>query len=750
MGTWIGKRRPVAGGTASVAFFAAATWGAAAIASGGAAGGPPSAPPSPGSPRASVRIARPAASEVVYGPAVLRAEVVPPAGARVLFVDLFADGALAGRDAAAPYEARWDAGRSLGSHVLRAVARFSDGTSAEDLITTRGLDLRHHEVVEGAPIERVELLVSVTDEEGGPVTGLTASDFEVREGGAPVVVKGFEVLGGRAEVPLSVAILVDRSGSMRFAMKKWREAALALLASLRPRDQIRVSAFSDEHVVLQDFTRDAASLAASLDAIGPAGGGTRLFRAIFESVRDMRDLPGRKALIVLTDGADTDYTSPSSPVFAGMYAVLAETARMASRAGVTVIVVLPGPTGRGYLAVQDLALQTGGWWTYPSEDLRALMRRLGERLLSAYVIEYDADRPADPDRKRPVKVTLRPGLGERLEVRAALGTYARLDALDALRGDLAAGNDAQRARAARELGRLDAPDVPELLLRALKDGSPEVRAEAVGALAERREPAALAKVLRRIHDADLRVREAAFEAAVRYGADSIPALEEASRSRSPARIPALQALGRIGDPRALPAIEAALAEKDCAVRAAAAEAAGSAALLIAGPAGAGEDPASAPAPAGGARRLLRAALADPCAEASGSAAVGLGRLGDRSALPRLLEIVSAEEPGPRLPEAILALASFPEPPALAAVERHLRAEGPAREAARRAAASAYRGAAVTGRPIPREEAVERLVALGGEEALMVLRDLEAAGAAGGADPGWRARIEEAIRRAGGA
>src|SRR5262249_59295743 len=132
------------------------------------------------------------------------------------------------------------------------------------------------------------------------VTGLTADNFELREDQAVLPILSLRAVAETSDVPLSIAVLVDRSGSMEFKMKQWAPATVDLLAALRPIDQVRVSAFSDEATILQDFTHDAASLAASLAGIVPGGGSTRLFRAIVETIRDMRDLPGRNALILLT------------------------------------------------------------------------------------------------------------------------------------------------------------------------------------------------------------------------------------------------------------------------------------------------------------------------------------------------------------------------------------------------------------------------------------------------------------------
>lgn len=593
------------------------------------------AAPAPGEPglAASVRILSPSPSEVIHGMTDVEVEVIPLGGRSVVKVEIFADGSLLARDPVAPYRAQWDAGDSLGSHVIRAVAVLDDGSRSEDLVTTRGLRLVEKEVVEATPIEHVELLVSVTDGEGRPVTGLDGQDFRITEDGKPVTLTRLTALSHRLDQPLSVALLVDRSGSMRVHMAKIARAATQLLGVMRPVDQVRVAAFSEEMVVLQDFTRDPLSLLESLNDIGPPVGGTRLFKAIHDTVRDMRDRPGRKVLVVLTDGLDTDYTSPSSPITANMYAPLQEVARTASRAGVTVVVILPGPTGRGYLAVQDLAIQTGGWYAYPGDDFADTVRELGERMLAAYVAEYDVERPQDPDRKRPVEVALAAGNPGDWEVTAALGTYAGLDLFDALAADLEDGTAVQRARAAREIALFRRKEVTELLAEALEDKDPGVRSAAADSLSELRDRGTMEDVLALLRDADPTVRQAAFEAAVRYGGPAVPWLKERAGRRGTGRQEALIALGSIGGEEAAEALAQGLGHARCAVRAAAADGAG---RLLAGMRGrSATDALKDRDTYRGLVEALRATREDSCEEAAAAARGALERLNPPEGSPEI-------------------------------------------------------------------------------------------------------------------
>jgi VWFA-related protein len=586
----------------------------------------------------SVRFVSPSPGDVAYGETLLRVAVSPPPGVGVTRVDFYVDEELVGRDLVPPFQGPWDAGEGLSSHTYRATVIFSDGATVTNTMTSRGLALVEHEIVEGTPIEHVELLVSVVNRKGEVVTGLHRDQFEIRDGGSPVRILSFEGLEELKEIPLSISVLVDRSESVSQQMGKWREACLALLGSLRINDQVRVAVFADEMVILQDFTRDTSSLLASLEGIDMAGGATHLYRALSETTRDMRDLPGRKAVIVLTDGADSEFGLASGS-FVSMHPILKATAAMASRAGVTVIVILPGPSSL-YLAVQDLAAQTGGWWMYTSDDLPALMGRLGERLLGSYLISYDVSRPGNVDKKRSIKVKLEGDQDQGWKVSAALGTYASLELERRLKSDLREGNDLQRARAATELGHLGTEDAGKLLLKALDDRSPEVRRAVLGSLAELGEVGALKRVVARFRDVDRSVREAARAAAVRFGSPALPYLEEAARSRGPARADAVRAAGAIGDPAALSLLEEASGSRSCEERAAAADGAGyllalTEGFVVTGPSFEVADPPWA-------QRILEKTLADPCAMAAATATVALGRLGHAEALRSLLVVASED------------------------------------------------------------------------------------------------------------
>jgi len=186
---------------------------------------------------------------------------------------------------------------ALGS-AARAAAPESPPARAPAAPPVASAPLREYVRVVQRPYLRVGLTVTVVDRDGKPVRGLSRGDFLVREDGDEAELVDFGVEAERRDRPLSVAVLLDLSYSMGSQVKKVREAAEALLASLRPGDEIRVAKFNDELTVLQDFTGDPGDPAKTLKRIGAASGGTAIFRSLDWTLRDLRTRPGRKVILV--------------------------------------------------------------------------------------------------------------------------------------------------------------------------------------------------------------------------------------------------------------------------------------------------------------------------------------------------------------------------------------------------------------------------------------------------------------------
>jgi Ca-activated chloride channel homolog len=185
----------------------------------------------------------------------------------------------------------------------------ADGTSR-----TNGVEVGEDDVVR-VDTQLVPVPVVVRDREGRPVTGLTASDFQVYEDDRPQRVAAFAT----TDAPFEVALLLDTSGSTREEVALIRRAATAFIESLRPGDRVAVVSFDtnkdgrERHAaveVLSHLTDDRDALRVAVRNIG-ASSGTPYYDALERVAEDIfREPPapemrGRRALVALTDGVDS-------------------------------------------------------------------------------------------------------------------------------------------------------------------------------------------------------------------------------------------------------------------------------------------------------------------------------------------------------------------------------------------------------------------------------------------------------------
>ena len=141
----------------------------------------------------------------------------------------------------------------------------------------------------------------VTDGEGRLVFDLKESDFRVYEDGAQQRVAKLLAVSE----PFDVAVLIDTSDSMRFAIEDVRKAALAFGAAVRAEDRLMLVSFDNRILVWSDLTSDGTRTAQLITGMRK-GGGTRLYDAIDLVTRQrLNDVARRKALVLFTDGIDT-------------------------------------------------------------------------------------------------------------------------------------------------------------------------------------------------------------------------------------------------------------------------------------------------------------------------------------------------------------------------------------------------------------------------------------------------------------
>jgi len=147
----------------------------------------------------------------------------------------------------------------------------------------------------------VTMPVSVLDRDGRFISGLQKNDFKIFEDGVEQKVDYFQSV----EQPFTVVLLIDVSPSTQFKIEEIQNAAIAFINQLRPGDRVMVISFDEDVHVLCSPTNDRYTLR---NAIREAefGDGTSLYEAVdFVINQQLRQIQGRKAVVLFTDGVDT-------------------------------------------------------------------------------------------------------------------------------------------------------------------------------------------------------------------------------------------------------------------------------------------------------------------------------------------------------------------------------------------------------------------------------------------------------------
>ena len=108
-------------------------------------------------------------------------------------------------------------------------------------------------------VDEVTLHATVVDDKNRLITSLDRSAFSVFENSQPQQIRSFR----REDIPVAMGIVIDNSGSMREKRDQVNKAALNLVRSSNPQDQVFVVNFSDEYYLDQEFTSDIKKLQAS-------------------------------------------------------------------------------------------------------------------------------------------------------------------------------------------------------------------------------------------------------------------------------------------------------------------------------------------------------------------------------------------------------------------------------------------------------------------------------------------------------
>lgn len=336
----------------------------------------------------------------------LRTVTVAVGRSGALEVELRGDDRLLSRWTRCPCVVRLPAAELATLRVLSATARAGDGERGEAVAV-----LAQGGFFEEVRVEQVELAVVVLDAKGVAVGGLTASDFTVFEDGQQVEVLGFS---RTEDMPLSLGLMVDTSGSMLESFPAVRTAVAGFAAELlRPGDAVFLSTFDFDTKVRVPWTREAGAVDDALRLLTPAGG-TSLYDALVLSLEEFRSRRGRTALVLLSDGEDT--TSRTAWEAALRFA---RTMRVPIfPIGFNISRLDVGVRNR----LLTLARETGGQAFFASKtgELVGAWAAVAAMLRSQYLLSYRSPSGKGEGEFRTVRVEVR---GEGLTARTISGYY---------------------------------------------------------------------------------------------------------------------------------------------------------------------------------------------------------------------------------------------------------------------------------------------------------------------------------------
>ncbi|MGH9690022.1 MAG: VWA domain-containing protein [Candidatus Acidiferrales bacterium] len=276
-----------------------------------------------------------------------------------------------------------------------------------------------------ANVDLVVLHVTVADQTGQFISDLKASDFRVLEDKVEQTISVFT----REDIPVTMGLVIDNSGSMREKRAQVNAAAMTFVSTSNPQDEAFVVNFNDEYYLDTDgdFTSDPQNLNNALSRIDTRGS-TALYDAVIGSLDHLKKgHKDKRVLLVITDGDDdasrktlSDAMKAAEQSNATIYAigVFSEDDRKNDKKMVR----------RSSRELKELAEVTGGMAYFPEtlDEVRPVCEQVARDIRNQYTIGYYPTNTAKDGTFRTVQVQLLSTEGHgKLAVRTRTGYYAQ-------------------------------------------------------------------------------------------------------------------------------------------------------------------------------------------------------------------------------------------------------------------------------------------------------------------------------------
>jgi len=254
----------------------------------------------------------------------------------------------------------------------------------------------------GVSVNLVQLPVTVNDKDGLMVAGLKQENFQILEDKVPQEISLFK----HEDIPLSLGLVIDNSGSMRVKRERVHSGALMFVRESNKDDETFVIAFDDFAYLQQDFTGSLGDLVDSLDDLDPRNG-TALYDAIYLGMDYVKK--GRldkKAVLVISDGDDKDSKLT--------YEKLLKSVRESKNIAVYVIGLLDedegssgifgigrSPQKKAKAVLTEIAGITGGRAYFPKsiDEVENICRQIARELRNQYTLGYYPKKKNDGTRR---------------------------------------------------------------------------------------------------------------------------------------------------------------------------------------------------------------------------------------------------------------------------------------------------------------------------------------------------------------
>ena len=269
-------------------------------------------------------------------------------------------------------------------------------------------------------VEEVSLNATVLDSGGHLVQDLKKENFKVQEDGAAQTLLSFQ----HADVPVSIGLVIDNSGSMYKKRPAVNKASLDLVAASNPKDEAFVVNFADDAYIDQDFTADLNKLRDGLAHI-ESRGGTAMYDAVVASADKLAADAQRpkQVIVIITDGEDNASTM-------GLEQAIRRVQQLSGPVIYTIGLLFGDEMSRGEVrharrALENLSSETGGIAFFPKslDQIDEIAAEVAKDIRSQYTLTYHSTKPMTQPGFRHITVTAQKSGDGKLNVRTRTGYY---------------------------------------------------------------------------------------------------------------------------------------------------------------------------------------------------------------------------------------------------------------------------------------------------------------------------------------